>query len=184
MIDRDIETVFHFYVCVFQIFLFFLNKRQRFMSIYDKKSFLNTSILQNGHKHELEQFANIYKQIKKPIVLKLKNEVAMTLQDTISYKKKYVNLVNPFDDIIELNTTTKIVHVGAMIEIGKLMNYLYPLGYALPVVPEYKSLTVGGLIVGAGGVVPSIIYALIKMNVNKISLINRTKQKAENARNE
>ena len=31
------------------------------------------------------------------------------------------------------------------------------------------------LIVGAGGVVPSIIYALIKMKVNKISLINRTK---------
>ena len=152
MIDRDIETVFHFYVCVFQIFLFFLNKRQRFMSIYDKKSFLNTNILQNGHQHELERFANKYKQIKKPIVLKRKNEVAMTLQDTYSYKKKYVNMVIPFDDIIELNTTTKVVHVGAMIEIGKLMNYLYPLGYALPVVPEYKSLTVGGLIVGAGGI--------------------------------
>ena len=36
------------------------------------------------------------------------------------------------------------------------------------------------LIVGAGGVVPSIIYALIKMKVNKISLVNRTKEKAEN----
>ena len=36
------------------------------------------------------------------------------------------------------------------------------------------------LIVGAGGVVSSIIYALIKMNANKISLINRTKEKAEN----
>ena len=32
------------------------------------------------------------------------------------------------------------------------MNYLYPLGYALPVVPEFKSLTVGGLIVGGGGI--------------------------------
>ena len=36
------------------------------------------------------------------------------------------------------------------------------------------------LIVGAGGVVPSIIYSLIKMKANKISLINRTKEKAEN----
>tara|TARA_E500000178_G_scaffold349880_1_gene407700 strand:+ start:165 stop:959 length:795 start_codon:yes stop_codon:yes gene_type:complete len=36
------------------------------------------------------------------------------------------------------------------------------------------------LIVGAGGVAPSIICALIKMKVNKISLINRTKEKAEN----
>ena len=157
MVDRDIETVFHFYLCVFQIFLFFLNKRQRFMTIYDKKSFLNTSflntsILQKGHQHELERFANKYKEIKKPIVLKRKTEVAMTLQDTYSYKQKYVNVVNPFDDIIELNTTTKTVHVGAMIEIGKLMNYLYPLGYTLPVVPEFKSLTVGGLIVGGGGI--------------------------------
>ena len=39
------------------------------------------------------------------------------------------------------------------------------------------------LILGAGGVVPSIIYALIKMNVAKITLSNRTKEKAENLKN-
>ena len=39
------------------------------------------------------------------------------------------------------------------------------------------------LILGAGGVVPSIIYALIKMNVSKITLSNRTKEKAENLKN-
>ena len=36
------------------------------------------------------------------------------------------------------------------------------------------------LILGAGGVVPSIIFALIKMNVSKIRICNRTKEKAEN----
>ncbi len=35
------------------------------------------------------------------------------------------------------------------------------------------------LIVGAGGVVPSIIYSLIKMGAHKIYLTNRTKEKAE-----
>ena len=35
-------------------------------------------------------------------------------------------------------------------------------------------------ILGAGGVVPSIIYSLQKMNVSKITLSNRTKEKAEN----
>ena len=35
------------------------------------------------------------------------------------------------------------------------------------------------LILGAGGVVPSIIYALKKMNVSKIILSNRTKENAE-----
>ena len=35
------------------------------------------------------------------------------------------------------------------------------------------------LILGAGGVVPSIIFALNKMNVSKIIVSNRTKKKAE-----
>ena len=34
-------------------------------------------------------------------------------------------------------------------------------------------------ILGAGGVVPSIIFALIKMKVSKIKISNRTKEKAE-----
>src|SRR6056300_998408 len=36
------------------------------------------------------------------------------------------------------------------------------------------------LILGAGGVVPSIIFALSKMKVSKITISNRTKNKAEN----
>src|SRR6056300_1460225 len=36
------------------------------------------------------------------------------------------------------------------------------------------------LILGAGGVVPSIIFALNKMKVSKITISNRTKKKAEN----
>ena len=36
------------------------------------------------------------------------------------------------------------------------------------------------LVLGAGGVVPSIIFALNKMKVSKIKISNRTKQKADN----
>ena len=39
------------------------------------------------------------------------------------------------------------------------------------------------LILGAGGVVPSIIFALNKMKVSKIIISNRTKNKAENLKN-
>lgn len=42
-----------------------------------------------------------------------------------------------------------------------------------------KTLNKEVLIFGAGGVVPSIIFALIKMKVSKISISNRTKNKAE-----
>ena len=38
------------------------------------------------------------------------------------------------------------------------------------------------LILGAGGVVPSIIFSLIKMKVSKITISNRTSEKAENLR--
>ncbi len=39
------------------------------------------------------------------------------------------------------------------------------------------------IILGAGGVVPSIIFALSKMNVSTITVSNRTKKKAENLKN-
>jgi shikimate dehydrogenase len=38
-------------------------------------------------------------------------------------------------------------------------------------------------ILGAGGVVPSIIYALNKMKVSEITIANRTREKAENLKN-
>ena len=38
------------------------------------------------------------------------------------------------------------------------------------------------LILGAGGVVPSIVFAIRKMGVSEIIISNRTKQKAENLR--
>ncbi|MDC1176209.1 shikimate dehydrogenase [Candidatus Pelagibacter sp.] len=45
---------------------------------------------------------------------------------------------------------------------------------------EYDLKNKEVLILGAGGVVPSIIYSLIKMKVSKIKISNRTKKKAEN----
>ncbi len=39
-------------------------------------------------------------------------------------------------------------------------------------------------ILGAGGVVPSIIFALIKMGASRIIISNRTKEKAENLKNQ
>ena len=171
MIDCDIEIVFHFYVCVFQIFLFFLKKRQRFMAIYDKKSYLNNTILLKGHLHNLERFANKYKESKHRIVLNRSNHTAMTLRDTSNYKSSCIKMNNPFDDIKELNTKNQTVHVGAMITMGKLMNYLYPLGYALQIVPEFKSLTVGGLIVGGGLESSSVHYGLFPLQCIEYTIV-------------
>jgi len=45
---------------------------------------------------------------------------------------------------------------------------------------EYDLKNKEVLILGAGGVVPSIIFSLIKMKASKIKISNRTKEKAEN----
>ena len=45
---------------------------------------------------------------------------------------------------------------------------------------EYDLKNKEVLILGAGGVVPSIIFSLIKMKVSKIKISNRTREKAEN----
>jgi shikimate dehydrogenase len=45
---------------------------------------------------------------------------------------------------------------------------------------EYNLENKKVLILGAGGVVPSIIFSLIKMKASKIEISNRTKEKAEN----
>ena len=45
---------------------------------------------------------------------------------------------------------------------------------------KYSLVNKEVLILGAGGVVPSIIFALNKMKVSKIKISNRTKEKAEN----
>ena len=171
MYDEEMVTVFHFYVCVFHIFLFFLHKRQRFMPIFDKKSYLDTTILYKGHTHNVNRYADQYKNIKQPIVLKRSNDDAMTLRNTMTYKQKCTQIHNPFDDIIHLNTKTRTVRVGAMITMGKLMNYLYPLGYALPVVPEFKSLTVGGLISGAGLESSSVHYGLFPLQCIEYTVV-------------
>ena len=171
MYDEDMVTVFHFYVCVLHIFLFFLHKRQRFMTIFDKKSYVDTTILYKGHQHKLEAFAEQYKTVKGEIVLSRSNDEAMTLRSTTTYKAACVRITNPFDDIIHLNTKAKTVRVGAMITMGKLMNYLYPLGYALPVVPEFKSLTVGGLIAGAGLESSSVHYGLFPLQCKEYTVV-------------
>ncbi len=48
---------------------------------------------------------------------------------------------------------------------------------------KYNLINKEVLILGAGGVVPSIIFALNKMQVSKIKVSNRTVEKAENLKN-
>ncbi len=117
------------------------------------------------------------------------NEIKKTIQDikkqdiagcnvTVPFKKKVI----PFLDILSPEAEyTQSVNTIVFDE-GSLI------GYNTDIVGFDKAIktlnfSMKGkriLILGAGGVVSSIIYALRKMNVLEITISNRTKQKAEN----
>ncbi|KAL7074346.1 hypothetical protein ACQ4LE_006546 [Meloidogyne hapla] len=62
------------------------------------------------------------------------------------YKINLDNLCN----IVEINTSSKIVLVEPKVSVDQLQRALLPLGFTLPVVPEIGDLQIGGLVLGAG----------------------------------
>ena len=121
---------------------------------------------------------------------KLENSDLEKLLFQVKEKKIYgINVTVPFknsiipflDDLTSEAKTTKSVNtiylennrvIGHNTDIGGFETSICKSNINL----ENKKI----LILGAGGVVPSIIYALTKMKVSEITLSNRTKEKAEN----
>ncbi len=126
----------------------------------------------------------IYDKIKleedeiKGIIQDIKKQKIVGCNITVPFKKKII----PFLDTLSFEAE-KTQSVNTIIfEKGNLIGHNTDiLGFdraikALNFNMKDKKI----LILGAGGVVPSIIFALKKMDVLEISISNRTKQKAEN----
>ena len=126
----------------------------------------------------------IYDKIKleedeiKGIIQDIKKQKIVGCNITVPFKKKII----PFLDTLSFEAE-KTQSVNTIIfEKGNLIGHNTDiLGFdraikALNFNMKDKKI----LILGAGGVVPSIIFALKKMDVLEISISNRTRQKAEN----
>ncbi len=100
------------------------------------------------------------------------------LNVTIPFKKTII----PFLDILSGNALRTQSVNTISIENGKLIGHNTDIdGFELSIKKlNYDVKNKKVIILGAGGVVPSLIYALKKMNVSKIYLGNRTRKKAEN----
>jgi hypothetical protein len=154
-----------FWILIWLILILLVyHKYTRFSCIQCDNDYLDTDILYNKHIKDLDSFKTKYfkkyKNTNKKIVINRSNNMAMTTRDTSTYKSNSIKLDIKYDDIIKIDTKNLIVHVGAMITMGKLSNYLYKHGFSLPVVPEFRCLTVGGLICGAGIESSSFKYGL------------------------
>ena len=107
----------------------------------------------------------------------LKEKKLDGLNVTVPYKKSVI----PYIDVLSghalrtQSVNTISLHNGNLVghntDIDGFEISIKKLNY------DVKDKTI--IILGAGGVVPSIIYALKKMNASKIILSNRTKEKAE-----
>ena len=142
------------------------------------------------HNYWLEQnnINAVYEKIKleeneiENFILKIKNQEINGCNVTVPFKKTVI----PFLDKLSLEAEqTQSVNticfdngdlVGHNTDIGGFQKALNKLDYKV----KDKKI----LILGAGGVVPSIIFALRKMEVSKITVSNRTYKKAENLKSQ
>ena len=132
-------------------------KKNNINGVYDKKK-INESDLKN-------------------LFFKIRNKEINGINVTVPFKKKVIpyldNLTSEAENTQSVNTIylddEKLV--GHNTDISGFELAIKDTGYDV----SNKQI----LILGAGGVVSSIIFALYEMNVSNISLCNRTKDKAE-----
>ena len=117
----------------------------------------------------------------KNVISEVKEEKLSGINVTVPFKK----VVIPFLDELspEANETQSVNTI--YLQSGKLIGHNTDIaGFELAIKhSKYDINNKEIFILGAGGVVPSIIYALRKMKVSKITISNRTKEKAEDLKN-
>ena len=112
----------------------------------------------------------------KDLIIDIKDRKINGVNVTVPYKKKIISYL---DELSEEAKITESVNTIFMKE-DKLIGHNTDIkGFELSVRDtnfDIKKKTI--LILGAGGVVPSIVYALNKMQASQIIVSNRTKEKA------
>jgi len=114
----------------------------------------------------------------KQYILQVKNKKINGINVTVPFKKKIIPYLDELSIEAQSTQSVNTIYqknnkvVGHNTDIFGFRTSIEKTGYDL------KNKEV--LILGAGGVVSSIIFSLIKMKVSKIKISNRTKEKAEN----
>ena len=133
-------------------------KKNKINAIYEKQKLENSDLEKLLFQVKEKKIYGIN------VTVPFKNSI-ITFLDELTLEAKATKSVNTI--YLENNRV-----IGHNTDIGGFETSIYKSNINL----ENKKI----LILGAGGVVPSIIYALTKMKVSEITLSNRTQEKAEN----
>ena len=126
----------------------------------------------------------VYDKIKleeselKDFINKLRNEEIHGINVTVPFKNKVIKYLDKLSLEVETTDSVNTIYKSGNNIIGHNTDVAgFELGLRHSKINVlHKSI----LILGAGGVVPSIIYSLLSMGCKKIFLSNRTFEKAEN----
>ena len=150
---------------------------------------INHSLSPKLHNHWFKEnkIDAVYEKIKidendlKNMIAKCKEEKINGINVTVPFKKKVI----PYLDNLSVEAEqTQSVNTIVFKEGGLIGHNTDIVGFEKGIkASNFNMKDKKILILGAGGVVPSIIFALKKMNVLEISISNRTKQRAENLKN-
>ena len=136
-------------------------KENNIEAIYDKKK-LNENELKN-------------------IISEVKDEKINGINVTVPFKKAVIPFLDELSPEAKDTQSVNTIYLQNGMTIGHNTDIA---GFELAI--KYAKFDLNNkkiFVLGAGGVAPSIIYALRKMKVSKISLTNRTKEKAESLKN-
>ena len=114
----------------------------------------------------------------KNIISEVKEEKINGINVTVPFKKAVIPFLDELSPEAKDTQSVNTIYLQNGITIGHntdIAGFELAIKYA-----KYDIFNKKIFILGAGGVVPSIIYSLKKMKVSKITLSNRTKEKAEN----
>jgi shikimate dehydrogenase len=112
------------------------------------------------------------------VVLKIKQKKIEGINVTVPFKKTIIPFVDELTAEAESTQSVNTLYLKDNKVIGHNTDIV---GFETSIKKsKFNIFNKEVLILGAGGVVPSIIFALKKMKVSKIKISNRTKEKAEN----
>ena len=112
------------------------------------------------------------------IIYEVKEKKINGINVTVPFKKVVIPFLDELSPEAKDTQSVNTIYFQNGITIGHNTDII---GFELAI--KYAKYDISGkkiFILGAGGVAPSIIYSLKKMKASKITLTNRTKEKAEN----
>jgi len=115
------------------------------------------------------------------IITEIKQEKINGINVTVPYKKAIIPFLDQLSPEAKHTQSVNTIYLQNGIAIGHNTDIA---GFELAI--KYAKYDISNkkvFILGAGGVAPSIIYSLKKMKASKITLSNRTKEKAESLKN-